>query len=177
MVKYAKRVGNFEETAKAKGSNLRVSFKKTRETANALKGKSLARAIKYLENVMEKKEAVPFRHQNNGVGRKAMAKNHKLCTQVRFPQKSARFLLSLLHNLESNAEYKDLDSDRLKITHIAVQRAPKTRRRVYRAHGRINGHLRQPCHIEIVGQQMQRPVSAGKGKRAGNKIANGQRTN
>merc|ERR1712146_350402 len=29
IVKYAKRVTNFEETAKAKGSNLRVSFKKT----------------------------------------------------------------------------------------------------------------------------------------------------
>merc|ERR1712146_178029 len=56
-------VTNFEETAKAKGSNLRVSFKKTRNTANALKGKSLSRAIKYLENVIEKKEAVPFRTQ------------------------------------------------------------------------------------------------------------------
>ena len=83
--------------------------------------------------------------QNGGVGRKAQSKNHNRCDQVRWPEKSCRFLLSMLHNLESNAEFKKLDTDRLKITHIAVQRAPMTRRRVYRAHGRINGHLRQVC--------------------------------
>lgn len=59
-------------------------------------------------------------------------------TQGRWPKKSAEFLLHLLRNAESNAEYKGLDTDHLRVDHIAVQRAAKMRRRTYRAHGRIN---------------------------------------
>merc|ERR1712198_440367 len=35
------------------------------------------------------------------------------------------------------------------IEHIQVNRAPKMRRRTYRAHGRINPYMSSPCHIEI----------------------------
>jgi len=59
-------------------------------------------------------------------------------TQGRWPKKSAEFLLQLLRNAESNADNKGLDADRLVIEHIQVNRAPKMRRRTYRAHGRIN---------------------------------------
>merc|ERR1712137_1355698 len=59
------------------------------------------------------------------------------------------FLLQLLKNAESNAEYKGLDPDHLVIEHIQVNRAPKMRRRTYRAHGRINPYMSSPCHIEI----------------------------
>lgn len=151
MVKYSIKLTNKETSVKAKGANLRVSFKKTLETANALRGKSLERAVAYLKNVIDKKELVPFRIHKDGIGRKAQAKNHFMATNGRWPEKSARILLSLLQNLESNAEYKQLDSKRVRIHHISVKRAQQTRRRVFRAHGRINGHLRQPCHIEIVG--------------------------
>jgi large subunit ribosomal protein L17e len=34
----------------------------------------LKRAVRFLENVKEKKEIVPFRHFKGGVGRKAQAK-------------------------------------------------------------------------------------------------------
>jgi len=56
----------------------------------------------------------------------------------RWPKKSAEFLLQLLKNAESNADYKGLDVDRLVIEHIQVNHAPCLRRRTYRAHGRIN---------------------------------------
>ena len=39
--------------------------------------------------------------------------------------------------------------DHLVIDHIQVNQAPKTRRRTYRAHGRINPYKSSPCHIEI----------------------------
>ena len=52
-----------------------------------------------------KKQIVPFRRFNGGVGRKAQAKNHNW-TQGRWPKKSAQFLLDLLKNAESNAEVK-----------------------------------------------------------------------
>ena len=56
---------------KARGVELRVHFKNTRETAQAIKGMHLRKAIRYLNDVMEKKQIVPFRRFNGGVGRKA----------------------------------------------------------------------------------------------------------
>merc|ERR1712212_157129 len=130
------------------GSNLRVHFKNTRETAQAIKAMPLHRATKYLTPVIAHKEIVPFRRFMGGVGRHAQANVHGTA-QGRWPLKSAEFLLHLLKNAESNAEYKGLDADHLVIEHIQVNRAPKMRRRTYRAHGRINPYMSSPCHIEI----------------------------
>merc|ERR1711992_446135 len=101
------------------------------------------------KNVTEQKECVPFRRFNGGVGRCAQAKHWKT-TQGRWPKKSAEFLLQMLKNAESNAEFKGLDTDHLVIDHIQVNRAPKMRRRTYRAHGRINPYMSSPCHIEMI---------------------------
>merc|ERR1712072_1445034 len=132
----------------AKGSNLRVHFKNTRETAQAIKKMPLNRATAYLKNVIEQKEIIPFRRFMGGVGRHAQAKVHGTA-QGRWPTKSCEFLLHMLKNAESNAEYKGLDADHLVIDHIQVNRAPKMRRRTYRAHGRINPYMSSPCHIEL----------------------------
>merc|ERR1712241_1667456 len=83
-----------------------------------------------------------------GVGRHAQAKVHGT-SQGRWPKKPAEFLLHLLKNAESNAEYKGLDADHLVIDHIQVNRAPHMRRRTYRAHGRIKPYMSSPCHIEV----------------------------
>merc|ERR1711939_798559 len=148
MGRYAQEPENASKTAKAKGSNLRVHFKNTRETAQAIKKMPLHRATTYLKNVIEQKEIIPFRRFMGGVGRHAQAKVHGT-SQGRWPKKSAEFLLHLLKNAESNAEYKGLDADHLVIDHIQVNRAPKMRRRTYRAHGRINPYMSSPCHIEL----------------------------
>lgn len=39
---------------------------------------------------------------------------------------------------------------RLYISHIQVNMAPRIRRRTYRAHGRINPYVSNPCHIEVI---------------------------
>merc|ERR1711933_157749 len=145
MGRYAAEPDN---ATKAKGSNLRVHFKNTREAAQAIKKMPLHRATTYLKNVMSKKEIIPFTRYMGGVGRHAQAKVHGT-SQGRWPKKSAEFLLHLLKNAESNAEYKGLDADHLVVDHIQVNRAPKMRRRTYRAHGRINPYMSSPCHIEL----------------------------
>ncbi|EMP40118.1 60S ribosomal protein L17 [Chelonia mydas] len=88
----------------------------TRETAQAIKGMHIRKATKYLKDVTLKKQCVPFRRYNGGVGR---------CAQ-------------------------GLDVDSLVIEHIQVNKAPKMRRRTYRAHGRINPYMSSPCHIEMI---------------------------
>ena len=125
-----------------------ISIQNTRETAQAIKKMPLHRATTYLKNVINQKEIIPFRRFMGGVGRHAQAKVHGT-SQGRWPKKSAEFLLHLLKNAESNAEYKGLDADHLVIDHIQVNRAPHMRRRTYRAHGRINPYMSSPCHIEV----------------------------
>merc|ERR1711982_197430 len=147
--RYAIEPDNATKSAKAMGSNLRVYFKNTRETAQAIKAMGLHRATKYLKNVISQKEIIPFMRFMGGVGRHAQANQVHGTAQGRWPVKSAEFLLQLLKNAESNAEYKGLDPDHLVIDHIQVNRAPKMRRRTYRAHGRINPYMSSPCHIEI----------------------------
>ncbi|KKY17423.1 putative 60s ribosomal protein l17 [Phaeomoniella chlamydospora] len=149
MVRYAAESINTAKSAKTRGSYLRVSFKNTRETAQAIKGLKLERAVKYLENVQEKKEVVPFRRYAGGIGRSAQGKQFGV-SRARFPAKSAEFLLGLLKNAEANADTKGLDTGNLFVKTIQVNQAPKQRRRTYRAHGRINPYMSNPCHIELV---------------------------
>ena len=145
------------KTAKSKGSNLRVHYKNTRETANALKGMGLKRAQKYLEDVIAHKDIVPFRRFTGGPGHKAQCKRWK-AVSGRWPEKSCRYLLDLLQNAESNAETRGLDVDTLRISHIQCQLAATLRRRTYRAHGRINPYVTCPCHVEIVLSAMDEVV-------------------
>ncbi|KAG6766300.1 hypothetical protein POTOM_030374 [Populus tomentosa] len=137
-VKYSREPDNPTKSCKASGGDLRVHFKNTRETAFALRKLPLAKAKRYLEDVLAHKQAIPFRRFCGGVGRTAQAKNRHSNGQGRWPAKSARFILDLLKNAESNAEVKGLDVDALYISHIQVNQAQKQRRRTYRAHGRIN---------------------------------------
>lgn len=74
MVRYALDPENPAKTCKARGSDLRVHFKNTRETAKTIKGMHVRKANQYLKDVMAKKRCVPFRRFNGGVGR---------CAQVR----------------------------------------------------------------------------------------------
>jgi len=158
MARYSTEPENPTKSCKARGSNLRVHFKNTRETAQAVKKMALRRAQRYLKNVIGKKEIVPFRRFNGGVGRKAQCKVWG-AAQGRWPKKSAEFLLQLLRNAESNADHKGLDVDRLVVEHIQVNRAPKMRRRTYRAHGRINPYMSSPCHIEVILSEKEQVVA------------------
>ncbi|KAI9660519.1 MAG: 60S ribosomal protein L17 [Bathelium mastoideum] len=149
MVRYAATHLEPAKSARARGSYLRVSFKNTRETAQAINGWKVSRALTYLENVKEHKEAVPMRRYAGSTGRTAQGKQFGV-SKARWPVKSADFLLSLLKNAEANADTKGLDTSNLVVKHIQVNQAPKQRRRTYRAHGRINPYMSSPCHIEMI---------------------------
>jgi large subunit ribosomal protein L17e len=93
----------------------------TRETAHAIKRMPLRRAQRYLKNVCEFKECIPFRRYNGGCGRTPQAKAFKT-SLGRWPKKSAEYLLQLLKNAEANADFKGLDVDRLVVEHIQVSK-------------------------------------------------------
>ncbi|KAK6241867.1 hypothetical protein SCA6_007256, partial [Theobroma cacao] len=143
---------------KAAEAATRSAAMNTRETAFAIRKLPLPKAKRYLEDVMAHKQAIPFRRFCGGVGRTAQAKNRHSNGQGRWPVKSAKFILDLLKNAESNAEVKGLDVDALYISHIQVNQAQKQRRRTYRAHGRINPYMSSPCHIELILSEKEEPV-------------------
>merc|ERR1712061_889374 len=72
--------------------------------------------------------------------------------------KSCKILLDLLRNAESNAEFKNLDTDDLVIKHIQVNAAQQGRRRTYRAHGRVNAYMNCPSHIEMILEEKEDSV-------------------
>ncbi|CAO2652633.1 Nn.00g009160.m01.CDS01 [Neocucurbitaria sp. VM-36] len=180
MVRYGATSIDGAKSARARGSYLRVSFKNTRETAQAINGWKLERALTYLGNVLEHKEAIPMRRYAGGTGRTAQEEEERIllylfqtsmgfeagvmfCGQrltlagkalgvsrARWPVKSAEILLGLLKNAEANADTKGLDTSNLVVKHIQVNQAPKQRRRTYRAHGRINPYMSNPSHIELI---------------------------
>merc|ERR1719321_1838365 len=118
---------------------------------------SLKTTQTYLGDVLEKKQCVPFRKFIGGIGRTAQAKAFKM-SQGRWPVKSCKILLDLLRNAESNAEFKNLDTDNLEISHVQVDRAQPGRRRTYRAHGRINAYMSSPCHIQLILEEKEEAV-------------------
>merc|ERR1711937_287440 len=144
-----------------------------------LKGMNLRKAQRYLKDVVEHKRCVPFIRFKRGAGRTAQAKQFSTApghsaSQGRWPEKSCKFLLELLRNAESNAELKSLDVDSLFVEHIAVNEAPCNRRRVYRAHGRINPFMSHPCHIEMIltegEERVAKEAEVGKKKESKKKL-------
>jgi len=71
----------------------------------------------------------------------------------RFPQKTAKEYLKLLDNLESNAEYKGMDLDRLRIVSAVVHRGTKLERFTPRAMGRTSPKIGVLVHVELVAKE------------------------
>ena len=136
-----------EKTAKASGREIRVSHKNTREVCRTIKGMNLANAKEYLRNVINKKQAVPFRRYKKKAGhRRGLEKTFA----GKYPIKSAKKVLIVIESAEANAENKGLDLDRLRIMHAAAYPGMKIKRYTPRAHGRSAPKYDTLTHIEIV---------------------------
>merc|ERR1712093_714705 len=78
MVKYSREPTNPSKSCKAMGVDLRVHYKNTYETGQAIKGMNLRAAQSYLQDVCEKKQCVPFRKYTGCIGRTPQAKAFKM---------------------------------------------------------------------------------------------------
>jgi large subunit ribosomal protein L17e len=164
MARYGATPANPSKSAAARGSYLRVSFKNTFETAAAVRGWPLDKALKYLEDVKDHKRAIPFRRHAGSIGRTGQGKEFGV-TKARWPVKSVEFIEDLLKNAQANADAKGLDTEKLVVKHIQVNQAPKQHRRTYRAHGRINPYRSSPCHIEVIVTEAEEAVEKADDKR------------
>jgi large subunit ribosomal protein L22 len=143
---------NYDRTRHVRASlrEKTISHKHAREIAVKIKGMSIETARDYLQDVIRLKRAVPFRRYNNEVG-------HKSDTGVmagRYPQKAATEFVKLIDNLESNAEYRGMDLDRLKIVNATVHKGRKIERFTPRAMGRASPKVDILTHVELVAQEI-----------------------
>jgi large subunit ribosomal protein L22 len=96
---------------------------------------------------MAKRRAVPFRRHDGRIGHRH---NVEKSDSGRYPVKASRVILQVLENAENNADYKGLDLERLRITHISAYPGRVLERIIERAHGRANPRNEQLVHVEVV---------------------------
>lgn len=151
--KYSFKEYNKESMGKALGSGLPISTKQSIEICNMIRGMSLVRAKKMLNDTIEKKAPVPFRRFTNGVGHRKgnMAAG-------RYPGKASENILSIIESAEKNAQQKGLSTSKLRLVHISAQKAAKQI-----SSGRHRGRTKKNTHIEVVvGEISEKEGKTGK---------------
>jgi large subunit ribosomal protein L22 len=155
MPNYSYAFQNFDKSRHVRASirESDISHKHAREIALAIKGLTVEKARNFLEEVVDHKIAVPFRRYNNEVAHRSNIRDG--FSAGRFPKKASKEFLRLLDNLESNAEYKGMDLDRLAILSCVVHKGTKLERFTPRAMGRSSPKIDTLVHIGIVAKEGQ----------------------
>ncbi len=138
-----------DRLAKGAGRDLRIKPKHAREVCAVIKGMKVERAKKFLEEVIELKQAVPFRRYKKKQAHRKNLKQFKWYGG-RYPQKAAARIYEILSAVESNAEYKGLDIEMCRIIHAATHQGRIIKRYIQRAHGRSSSRFKRLSHVEIV---------------------------
>jgi len=146
MAKYKYSVKNLKENqAKALAKDASVSTKVAIETTKFLKGKTTKVAIAYLEKVLEKKLAIPYKRFTDGVGHR---KGNGI-TSGRYPQKLSKVFITLIKSAEANASIKGLGEE-LKIVHFSAQKAS-----VPMHYGRHPRREMKRTHVELIIEEVE----------------------
>lgn len=144
MVSGYTAVADPDTTAKALGKEMPISPKFAREVAGMIRGMKVEAARKALEDVIDKKRAVPLKRYNKRVSHKPGV------GPGRYPVKVAKAFLGVLDSAASNAEYKGLNPDDMAITTISVARGRDMPGHMPRAHGRATPWDQETVNLEII---------------------------
>lgn len=147
---YSVKLEDESKIAKAVRYDIPVSIKYMREIAYTLKGMKLSEAIRFLEDVVKMKQAVPFRRYHGKLSHKKGLADRFKWPIGRYPVKGARYALEVLRNVEANAENKGLDKDKLVIIHIAAHKGITLKRYMPRAFGRATPKFRRMSNLEVI---------------------------
>jgi len=138
-----------DTTSKAIAKELPISPKFSREICRMVKGKKVDVAIRMLEEVVELRRPVPIRRYNMGVAHK------KGVGPGRFPKKAAAAIIKVLQSAKSNAEYKGLDADNMRVRIISAHHGRTIPGYMPRAHGRSTAWDQQTVNIEVILEEVQ----------------------
>ncbi len=123
------------------------NYDTTRHVRSSLREKDISH--KHAREI-NKERAIAFGRYKNQVGHRS----DPGMMSGRYPQKSAKEFIKVLDNLESNAEYKGMDLDRLKIINATVHKGVLVKRFTPRAMGRATPKNNVLTHVELVAQEI-----------------------
>lgn len=136
-----------ENLARAKANEVSVSPKHCMEIARFIRGMKADTALEYLEAVVAKKKAIPFKHFNMDVAHKRGLEGWDA---GRYPVKAAGEIITLIKAAEKNGEYAGLDTAKLAIVHVQANRGRCTRSVFPRAMGRATPKRRESVNLELI---------------------------
>ncbi|MGC8644748.1 MAG: 50S ribosomal protein L22 [Thermoplasmata archaeon] len=138
-----------KKSARATSVNAPISPRDALEIVRTIKGMKLDRAKEYLENVISKKSAVPYRKYMDSVS------HRRGVGPGRYPEKAAKYVLDTIKSAESNAEFKQLDSEKLVVRNAVAQPAPPIKYYTFKAYGSSGKFYRERVHIQIILEEME----------------------
>ena len=147
---YSLKFRDESRIAKAMLWDVPVHPKVMSEVARAIRGMTVGEARRFLERVVRKEEAVPFRRAHGKQAHRRGLADKWGWPVGRYPVKAARYMLKLLDNVENNAEVKGLDPERLRIVHVAAHKGITLKRWFPRAWGRATPKNKVHSHVEVI---------------------------
>ncbi len=134
-------------TARAMGYEINVSPKHCIEILRQIRGMKVTRAKAFLENVIAKKESVPFKRFARNVGHQ---RHQSGWGSGRDPVKASKEILKLVKHAEANAEYKGLEPENMAIVHATSKKGRVIQGVMPRAMGRATPWNIETVTVEIV---------------------------
>lgn len=121
--------------------------------AKAIRGMNAEEAISYLEDVIEKKRAIPYqRRSRKGRGGNTMAGHRKgKMGPGKYPNKASKEFIKLINSAMDNArhEHDDIEPEDMVITHIAAHRGQIKKGWIPRARGRATPSNHYQTNLEL----------------------------
>ena len=137
----------------ARAVNIDMHHKHCYHIAKALRGMNAASAISYLEDVIDKKRAVPYvRRSRRGRGGNTMAGHRKgKMGPGKYPNKASKEFIKLINSAMENARqrFDTIDPEDMTITHLAAHRGQIARHFRPRAQGRATPKNHYQVNLEI----------------------------
>jgi large subunit ribosomal protein L22 len=138
-----------EQSARARIIEANISLKDSINIAHYLRGMTLDKAKSAIDAAIEKKQAVRyFRYLDSVSHRRGSGPG-------RYPVRALRIFRKAVDNVEANAEFKNLNLEKLRIIHLTATKGRMLKRYTPKAYGRAGGLDRDLINIEIVVEEVK----------------------
>ena len=140
-----------DTTAKGMLRDRPISLKHSKAISREIKGRTVADAQAYLQDVIDEVQSVPFKSHNAGAGHRSDVDGWDA---GKYPEKVSGEFLDLLENVEANADSQGFDGASMEIAHVAAHKVGESVGRKPRAMGRASSWNTPQVDVEIIVEEV-----------------------
>jgi large subunit ribosomal protein L22 len=126
--------------ARALGKNMPISWKDATEIGRFIKGDTVEKAERKLEEVTEKELHVPYTKFDSDAGHRSGAGD-----SGKYPVKAAEHMLEVVQEAASNAEHQGLNPASLHVENVITNKGNE-----YATPGRFRGEKTKAAHVNVI---------------------------